>query len=78
MRAIIISIILGVIIGFGTSTISLYVTNKHNEEIKRIDAVIAQINKCTDFNKIENEIIKKSPNGVQKVFKKKIVPNIEL
>jgi len=71
VKDLIIAIVFGFSLGLGSSLITIFTSNRHNEEMKRIDAVMAQINKCTDTSKVEDNIIKTSPKGIQKHMKKK-------
>lgn len=71
MKEIVLLISFGFLIGFGSCFTSLYISGKHHEELKRIEAVMVQIQKCTDSEKVEDQIIKTAPKNIQKMIKKR-------
>lgn len=66
----------GLIIGFGISTFSSYQANKHVEDMKRMEVVMAQVQKCTDSELMQEQIINSAPKSIQKIIKKKPTQNL--
>jgi hypothetical protein len=71
MKEIVLLISFGFTIGFASCFGTIYVSDRHHEEMKRIEAVMAQIQKCTDNEKIEDQVIKTAPKNIQKMIKKR-------
>lgn len=71
MKEIVLLILFGFSIGFASCFGTIYISGRHHEELKRIEAVMAQIQKCTDSEKVEDQVIKTAPKNIQKMIKKR-------